>query len=106
MRPVRPPGGALVDHILLVPVVCTRCGIVAVTSVEVRHTAVQTRVDVLSASLSARSDVTAAPSPPRQLYTYCRCKKKLRSLSTYTHNRFTALLEYVQDHPGEQVQER
>ena len=25
---------------------------------------------------------------------------------THTHNRFTALLEYVQDHPGEQVLER
>jgi len=25
---------------------------------------------------------------------------------THTHNRFTALLEYVQDHPGEQVPER
>ena len=25
---------------------------------------------------------------------------------TYTHNRFTALLEYVRDHPGEQVPER
>jgi len=25
---------------------------------------------------------------------------------THTHNRFTALLEYVRDHPGEQVPER
>jgi len=25
---------------------------------------------------------------------------------TDTHNRFTALLEYVQDHPGEQIPER
>jgi len=25
---------------------------------------------------------------------------------THTHNRFTALLEYVQDHPGKQVPER
>jgi len=25
---------------------------------------------------------------------------------THTHNRFTALLEYVWDHPGEQVPER
>jgi len=24
----------------------------------------------------------------------------------YTHNRFTALLEYVWDHPGERVPER
>jgi len=28
------------------------------------------------------------------------------SLHTHTHNRFTALLEYVRDHPGEQVPER
>jgi len=27
-------------------------------------------------------------------------------LETHTHNRFTALLEYVRDHPGEQVPER
>ena len=26
--------------------------------------------------------------------------------ATHTHNRFTALPEYVQDHPGEQVPER
>jgi len=25
---------------------------------------------------------------------------------SYTHNRFTALLEFVRDHPGEQVPER
>jgi len=25
---------------------------------------------------------------------------------THTHNRFTAVLEYVRDHPGEQVPER
>jgi len=25
---------------------------------------------------------------------------------THTHNRFTAFLEYVRDHPGEQVPER
>jgi len=25
---------------------------------------------------------------------------------THTHNRFTALLEFVRDHPGEQVPER
>jgi len=25
---------------------------------------------------------------------------------THTHNHFTALLEYVRDHPGEQVPER
>jgi len=30
---------------------------------------------------------------------------KLRP-ATHTHNRFTALLEYVWDHPGEQVPER
>ena len=27
-------------------------------------------------------------------------------LTTHTHNHFTALLEYVRDHPGEQVPER
>jgi len=27
-------------------------------------------------------------------------------LRTHTHNRFTARLEYVRDHPGEQVPER
>jgi len=26
--------------------------------------------------------------------------------STHTHNRFTALLEFLQDYPGEQVPER
>jgi len=26
--------------------------------------------------------------------------------TTHTHNRFTALLEFVRDHPGEQVPER
>ena len=32
---------------------------------------------------------------------------KLKILKLYnTHNRFTALLEYVRDHPGEQVPER
>jgi len=25
---------------------------------------------------------------------------------THTHNRYTALLEFVRDHPGEQVPER
>ena len=25
---------------------------------------------------------------------------------SHTHNRFTAILEYVQEHPGEQVPER
>jgi len=29
-----------------------------------------------------------------------------RVCTLYTHNRFTALLEYVRDHPGEQVPER
>jgi len=28
------------------------------------------------------------------------------SVNTHTHNRFTALLEYVRDYPGEQVPER
>ena len=28
------------------------------------------------------------------------------ALYTHTHNRFIALLEYVWDHPGEQVPER
>ena len=32
---------------------------------------------------------------------------KLRYVTTvHTHNRFTALLEFVRDHPGEQVPER
>jgi len=30
---------------------------------------------------------------------------KPRTTHTHTHNRFTALLEYVRDHPGEQVPE-
>jgi len=30
----------------------------------------------------------------------------LAGKNTHTHNRFTALLEYVRDHPGEQVPER
>jgi len=30
----------------------------------------------------------------------------IKHTHTHTHNRFTALLEYVRDHPGEQVQER
>ena len=37
----------------------------------------------------------------RHLLTHC-----LVQLHTHTHNRFTALLEYVRDHPGEQVSER
>ena len=28
------------------------------------------------------------------------------ALNTHTHNRFTALMEYVWEHPGEQVPER
>jgi len=28
------------------------------------------------------------------------------TLGTHTHSRFTALLEFVRDHPGEQVPER
>jgi len=40
-----------------------------------------------------------------------RCKLIAASVGNYyytqhTHNRFTALLEYVRDHPGEQVPER
>ena len=32
--------------------------------------------------------------------------KKVPDTHTHTHNRFTALLEYVRDHPGEQLPER
>ena len=32
--------------------------------------------------------------------------RETRSVSTHTHNRFTALLEFVWDHLGEQVPER
>ena len=34
------------------------------------------------------------------------CGIKLKDRHTHTHNRFTALLEYVRDHLGEQVPER
>jgi len=30
----------------------------------------------------------------------------VQNRDTHTHNRFTALLEFVRDHPGEQVPER
>jgi len=33
-------------------------------------------------------------------------REKKKKYGTHTHNRFTALLEYVRDHPGEQVPER
>ena len=35
-------------------------------------------------------------------YVVCR----VTHTHTHTHNRFTAFLEYVRDHPGEQVPER
>ena len=33
-------------------------------------------------------------------------QNEIFQIATHTHNRFTALLEYVRDHPGEQVPER
>jgi len=40
------------------------------------------------------------------LFTYLMFVKYSRRVHTHTLNRFTALLEYVRDHPGEQVPER
>jgi len=40
---------------------------------------------------------------------YCEQSPRIKnafSTNTHTHNRFTALLEYVRDHPGGQVPER
>jgi len=34
------------------------------------------------------------------------CTHEHFNMCTHTHNRFTALLEYVRDHPGEQVPKR
>ena len=37
---------------------------------------------------------------------YTKCTSRLRYVHTHSYNRFTALLEFVRDHPGEQVPER
>jgi len=40
------------------------------------------------------------------MFTTCNHPVKEFTDWDHTHNRFTALLEFVLDHPGEQVQER
>ena len=48
----------------------------------------------------SHTEPTALPGP-------LDCSVMIASAGkSHTHNRFTALLEYVRDHPGEQVPER
>ena len=73
----------------------------------------------ISASSFNKSSWTSLPAePPTSANTGSTCRHTYSTnrvewtffcsnmFDTHTHNRFTALLEYVRDHPGEQVPER
>ena len=51
--------------------------------------------------------VSTSKSPTSNINNTCTGTANISiATHTHTHNRFTALLEYVRDHPGEQVPER
>jgi len=62
--------------------------------------------NVLQTKKAFRKCISAKYSMINYLYQNCASFAMLMLNNTHTHNRFTAGLEYVRVHPGQQVPER